>query len=205
MTNPLISMYPVRFPRNPPCPSRGRSLVLVLPAFNPRDSLENLSGTLPIRPQKYTRQGSHGAGSHCRRCTSRSDSNWHIIRRKFPRASSLLCCCFIRLSRLLFIFCRPTRLPAPERASSGIVIDICIVVSPLFLHVFVFLCAILSPRSLIAFFAQLIRYITLADAFSICISISKRQSPCSSLPCAIINSFVPWYYFFGKACNGRFL
>lgn len=44
-----------RSPRSPPCPpvSLSRTLVLVLSAFNPRDSLENLSGMLPI-PRKNT-------------------------------------------------------------------------------------------------------------------------------------------------------
>jgi len=103
MTNPLISMYssvPLTLRRVRPCPSRERSCSSFLHS-TPVTHWKIYRGCCLYPAKIHPPRGAQNR--RCRRCISPSDSNWHIIRRKFLRAFAALCC-FIRLLRLLFIF-----------------------------------------------------------------------------------------------------
>lgn len=102
MTNPLISMYssvPLALRRVRPCPSRERSCSSFLHS-TPVTHWKIYRGCCLYPAKIHPPRGAENRRR--RRCISPSDSNWHIIRRKFLRAFSAFCC-FIRLLRL-FIF-----------------------------------------------------------------------------------------------------
>jgi len=91
-----------RSPHSPPCPPVSLSQALVLSSFlhsTPVTHWKIYRGCC-LYPAKI-HPPRDAQNRRRRRCISPSDSNWHIIRRKFSRAFSTFCC-FIRLLRLLF-------------------------------------------------------------------------------------------------------
>lgn len=106
MTNPLISMYssvPLAPRHVRPCPSRERSCSSFLHS-TPVTHWKIYRGCCLYPAKIHPPRGAQNRRRR-RRCISPSDSNWHIIRRKFPRIFSAFRC-FARLLRLLFIFSR---------------------------------------------------------------------------------------------------
>lgn len=92
MTNPLISMYssvPLALRRVRPCPSRERSCSSFLHS-TPVTHWKIYRGCCLYPAKIHPPRGAENRRRRRRRCISPSDSNWHIIRRKFPLFSLLL-------------------------------------------------------------------------------------------------------------------
>lgn len=177
MTNPLISMYssvPLALRRVHPCPSRERSCSSFLHS-TPVTHWKIYRGCCLYPAKIYSPRG---AQDRRRRCTSPSDSNWHIIRRKFPPCLFILLLFYPIVAIIYLSFSADVTAPEP----SGIAIDVFILARFPYTYLFVLLVSL----SMDCFFAVSIPTMLLLPQYNF---LRRHSSLSLSRDCRFFFSF----------------